>query len=221
MNSDDVLQKWADRSGEYSPDYYAYYGPNDTSDLVRARLDSAVSSDAPVLELGCSSGRHLAHLREHGYRNLHGVDVNDDAFEVMADAYPELFEAGTFYVETIEDVVRDFEDGHFDAVYSVETLQHVHPDHGWVFDELARITDKLLVTVENEGGSNRAEGGSETAEADLKTAEADDSDPDVNYVNDELPLYYRDWNQVFTDRGFRQTEVKRIDRDTMRVFRPA
>ncbi|WP_115864000.1 class I SAM-dependent methyltransferase [Halorussus litoreus] len=224
MNSDDVLQQWADRSGAYSPDYYAYYGPNETSELLRERLDAVVGTDAAVLELGCSSGRHLAHLREHGYDDLHGVDVNGDAFDVMADAYPDLHDAGTFYEATIEDAVREFDDGRFDAVYSVETLQHVHPDHEWAFDEIARVTDDLLVTVENEGGPNgEADAAGDGKEIDRREdldGSANPGDPEVNYVNDEFPLYYRNWKQVFTPRGFEQVHARTTDRDVFRAFRP-
>lgn len=219
MNSDDVLREWAERSGAYSPDYYAYYGPNETSELVRARLDSVVGTDAAVLELGCSSGRHLAHLHEQGYDDLHGVDLNDEAFDVMADAYPDLFDAGTFYVETIEDATEAFADDRFDAVYSVETLQHVHPDHEWVFDELARITDELLVTVENEGGPNGT-ADHPPGERDAGDSGGDADAQDVNYVEGDLPLYYRNWERVFTERGFEQAESRTTDRDVFRAFRP-
>jgi SAM-dependent methyltransferase len=253
VNSEEVLQEWADRSGEYSPDYYAYYGPNETSEQLRARLDALVGTDAALLELGCSSGRHLAHLHDHGYDEIRGVDINDEAFDVMADAYPDLFAAGTFHADAIESAVREFSDGQFDAVYSVETLQHIHPDNDWVFDEIARITDDLVVTVENEGGQNSGdadeERDTEEREADEKR-EADeerdageeyDADEDydangshdmdggtdadaergVNYVNDEFPLYYRDWQQVFTERGFEEVAVESLDRDTLRTFRLA
>ena len=223
MNSDDVLREWAERSGEYSPDYYAYYGPNETSDRIRARLDAAVGTDASVLELGCSSGRHLAHLREHGYGDLHGVDVNDEAFEVMADAYPDLRAEGTFHAAAIENVVREFGDGRFDAVFSVETLQHVHPDNEWVFDELARVTADLLLTVENEGdedgeGDERG-GGGEGREGKTERSESESDERDVNYVRDDLPLYYRDWHRVFTERGLAEVEAESLDRDTLRTFR--
>jgi SAM-dependent methyltransferase len=199
VNPDEVLDDWAERSGEYSPEYYAYYGPNETSDLLRDRLDAVVDTDATVLELGCSSGRHLAHLHEGGYEELHGVEINAEAFEVMADSYPDLAATGSFHHGAIEEVVETFDDDAFDVVYSVETLQHVHPDNEWVFEELARITADLLVTVENEG-----EDGDEVA---------------VNYVNDEFPLYYRDWNRVFTALGFEEIEVVPLDRDTFRAFR--
>ncbi|WP_227355564.1 class I SAM-dependent methyltransferase [Haladaptatus salinisoli] len=203
MDTDEVLRRWAKRSGAYSPDYYAYYGPNEASESVRARLDSLAGSNPTVLELGCSSGRHLSHLRDHGYEDLYGIDINDEALDVMEDAYPDLAARGTFYIDAIENVVADFDDGRFDVVYSVETLQHLHPDNEWVFEELSRITDDLLVTVENEGEEGR------------RSAE-----PTVNYVDDDFPLYYRNWNRVFSERGFVEVDSEPVERNTLRAFRP-
>ncbi|PSQ50381.1 class I SAM-dependent methyltransferase [Halobacteriales archaeon SW_6_65_15] len=208
MNPNDVRQGWAERSGEYSPDYYAYYGPDETSESIRGLLDSRVGAEAAVLELGCSSGRHLAHLHDHGYDDLHGVEINDDAFEVMAEEYPDLAEAGTFYADAIEKTVPEFADDRFDAVFSVETLQHIHPENEWVFDELARVTDDLLVTAEIE--DDEGDGG-----------QGESDDPDVNYVDDDVPLYYRNWRRVFTGRGFVEVTSESLRRDILRAFRPA
>ncbi|MDF9744952.1 class I SAM-dependent methyltransferase [Natrinema salsiterrestre] len=204
MNSKEVHRQWAERSGEYSPEYYASYGSDHRSESIRSRLERFVDRDASVLELGCSSGRHLAYLSEHGFDDLAGIDVNDDAFDVMAESYPELAAAGTFYHGTIEDVVAAFDDGRFDVVYSVETLQHIHPDSEWVLEDIARITDDLLVTIENEGDDNRQQSGA----------------PDVSYVNDDFPLYHRDWKRVFTELGFAEIDVESGTRDTVRTFRP-
>ena len=204
VDADAVRRQWADRSGEFSPAYYAHYGPNRTSEVLLDVLDRFVGREAAILELGCSSGRHLSHLHRHGFDNLAGIEINEDAFDVMADAYPDLAARGTFYPGAIEEVVDRFEDGCFDAVYSVETLQHLHPETDWVFESLARITDDLLVTVENEGGDSTGEG---------------DCEPGVNYVNGDVPLYYRNWNRIFTDLGFEQVAVKSGDRDTVRTFR--
>ncbi|MFB6140755.1 MAG: class I SAM-dependent methyltransferase [Halosimplex sp.] len=208
MDSDDVRRAWADRDGEYSPAYYAHYGADETSESIRDLLETYAARDASVLELGCSSGRHLAHLLEHGYENLSGIELNAEAFDVMAEHYPELWDAGTFYADAIENVVGDFADGEFDAVYSVETLQHVHPDAEWVFAEVARVTRDLLVTVETE---------SEAAEAAERIENEDD--PDVNYVRDDVPLFYRDWGEVFTDLGFEQVARREGKRETIRAFR--
>ncbi len=203
VDSNDVRRQWEARSGEYSPEYYAYYGPNDTSDALRRIFERFLEPSVPILELGCSSGRHLSHLSAHGFENLAGIEVNADAFDVMEETYPDLAAEGEFYLDAIEEVVTDFEADQFGAVYSVETLQHLHPDAEWVFEELSRITDDLLVTVENEGDADRA--GS--------------ADRDVNYVNDDFPLYYRDWNAIFTARGFVEVDATEGKRDTIRTFR--
>lgn len=240
MDSEEVRRQWAERSGAYSPAYYAHYGPDQRSEAVRRSLERFVDRDASVLELGCSSGRHLAHLYEHGFENPAGIDVNGDAFDVMEATYPELAASGTFYHGSIEAVVADLEDDRFDAVFSVETLQHLHPDSEWVLEELTRISADVVVTVENEGSSGETEGaaaetppadgsgageGSET-DGEPGDAERDDvsdrprsSEPAVNYVTNDLPLYYRDWNRVFTELGLVQVDVRSGDRDTVRTFR--
>ncbi|ELY52230.1 class I SAM-dependent methyltransferase [Natronolimnohabitans innermongolicus] len=219
MNYTDVRRHWAERSGEYSPEYYAYYGPNEASEAVRDIVEQSLDRSASVLELGCSSGRHLSHLREHGFDDLTGIELNEDAIDVMAETYPDLATAGEFHVAPIEDVVTEFDDDAFDAVYSVETLQHLHPDVDWVYDELARITSDLLVTVENEEPSENA-----TASEDGDASDADPAGPNgsnVSYVNGDFPLYHRDWNAIFTERGFVEIDVRSTKRDTVRAFRPA
>ena len=203
MNPDEVRQDWAERSGKFSPAYYARIGPDEVSETLAGVLTHYVDDDAAILELGCGSGRHLAHLHDHGFDNLTGIDINDESFDVMAEHYPRLAETGTFHTGAAEDLVPEFPDDAFDVVYSVETLQHIHPEDAWVFEELSRITTDLLVTAENEG--NRPELGRE------ETA--------VSYVEDEFPLYHRDWKRIFTDLGFAQLIREPTPRDTIRVFR--
>jgi 2-polyprenyl-3-methyl-5-hydroxy-6-metoxy-1,4-benzoquinol methylase len=203
MDPEDVRRDWAERSGDYSPEYYADIGPNEVSDTIADVVAHYATGDASILEVGCGCGRHLERLRRDGLSDLTGIDVNDDAFAVMADHYPTLAETGTFLTASLEEFLADCPDDAFDAVYSVETLQHVHPDDAWVFDEFQRVTADMLVTAENEGNSpdrGRGEG-------------------DVSYVNDEFPLYHRDWKSVFTERGFAQLLREPTSRDTIRVFR--
>ncbi len=197
-----VHRAWAERTGEYSPGYYAYYGSTEVSERIRGALAAALDRDAAVLELGCSSGRHLSHLHDRGFRNLAGIDLNEAAFDVMERSYPDLAADGTFYRDTIETVVSTFADDQFDAVYSVETLQHIHPESEWVFEEIARITDTVLITVE--------------VEADDGSVPGSDG---VNFVREDVPLYYRDWGRIFTRLGFEQTDQWTVKKDTGRVFR--
>jgi len=198
-----VRDTWTNRPGEYSPAYYAYYGSDETSTLIHNIVSGYLDCDAAILELGCGSGRHLAHLADHGFENLSGVDINAEAFDVMEEHYPRLATDGTFHCSPIEDIITDFDDGEFDAVYTVETLQHLHPDVEWVFEEVARITDNILITTETEEPVH----------------ESPSSDADVNYVDDDTPLYYRDWSHIFTSLGLVEVDTVRGDRDTTRTFR--
>ncbi|KTG08583.1 methyltransferase type 11 [Haloprofundus marisrubri] len=211
MTPDELRQRWAERSGEFSPDYYAHYGPDETSEAIRRCIErtTEAESDLSILELGCSSGRHLVHLHDHGYEDLHGIDVNEEAMTVMRQAYPELAAAGTFYIDTIENAVQEFDDDAFDVVYSMETLQHIHPDNEWVFDELARITADRLLTVEIEGPS----------EESANSQRGETETPEVNYVDDAVPLYYRAWNRTFAARGLTEVTSERLGNDTLRLFR--
>ena len=198
-----VQNTWTDRAGEYSPAYYAHHGPNDTSTVIRDILSGHLPRDATVLELGCGSGRHLKHLASGGFENLSGVDINAEAFDTMRETYPTLATDGTFHCGPIEDIIGDFDDGQFDAVYSVETLQHLHPDVEWVFKEVARVTNNVLVT----------------AEIEEPIRDSSSPDPDVNYVDKETPLYYRDWSRIFTAFDLVEVDVVHGDRDTIRTFR--
>lgn len=68
---------------------------------------------------------------------------------------------------------------------------------------MARITDNILVT----------------AEIERPVRDSSVSDPDVNYVDKGTPLYYRDWNRIFTSLDLVEVDVVHGDRNTTRTFR--
>lgn len=199
MEASDVRAKWASRSGEFSPRYYAYYGPDESSERIADALEDRVQRSDSVLELGCSSGRHLKYLHDLGYEDLSGVEINEEAIEVMQESYPALAEQGTVFADSIESVVESMADGEYDVVFSVQTLQHIHEDAEWVFDAIRRITDRVLITVEIEGdGSN-------------------DEEVAVRSV-DDIPITYRNWKHVFGGDDLEQIRVDRFGNNTLRLF---
>ena len=194
----DTPGPWRGRTGEFSPTYYAHKGPDATSERLRELLVERVGRDVSVLELGCNVGRHLAHLHADGFTDLTGVDINPEAVAGLRETYPRLAASGAFIIADIVDFLAGLSENAFEVVYSVETLQHVPPGDEQAFDDAARVTAELLVTVENEG---RIEGAGHE-----RTAVAD------------VSLYHRDWAYVFANRGLRPIAEVDADRDTLRVF---
>jgi len=203
MDPEDTRQAWAERDGEFSPAYYAQIGPNEVTETIVALCRQYLDDEASILEVGCGSGRHLAALHDAGFDDLAGIDLNDDAISVMREHYPATAETVSFRAGAIEDLVPELDDDTFDLVYSVETLQHVHPDDTWVFEDLVRVTDDLLLTAENEG--NAPDRGREHGE--------------VSHVDDGVPLYHRDWKRVFHELGLAQLVREAGPRDVIRLFR--
>lgn len=128
----------------------AYLGGEERSRFLVDLVRTVASPDARILELGCNVGRNLHFLHRGGFRSLHGIEINEKAVALLRAHYPELAQAGTVYNAPIEDVVPEFEDGAFDVVFSMATLEHLHTDSEWVFPHLARITRGALITVEDE-----------------------------------------------------------------------
>lgn len=197
MDASEIRSRWANRTGEFSPRYYAYYGPDEASERVEAAIAERVPTSASILELGCSSGRHLAYLDERGYENLAGIEINEDALDVMAAEYPGLARRGEFFADSIESVIGSIDDDRYDVVFTVQTLQHIHPDAEWIFDSIRRIANRLIVTVEIEG--------------------TDVDGPVVEDV-DGLPLTRRNWGSVFSGDAFSQVKRDEVGANTLRVF---
>ncbi|WP_459889443.1 class I SAM-dependent methyltransferase [Halostagnicola bangensis] len=206
VDSEEIREIWVSKEGKYSPEYYASKGIDETSELVLDVIESAAEPDDHILEIGCSSGRHLAHLYHNGYENLSGIEINDRSVEVMGEHFPQLSSDARIHTRAVEDIVESFEDGEFDVVYSVETLEIIPPKNDWVFGEIARITDDALITVEEEPAN--------------PTGRPIQNRPVRE--TDGFPVFRRRWSDIFSEYGFDSNTVVEQDsvpEDTVRVFR--
>lgn len=116
---------------------------------MNLRLDLALVAEqipagSRVLDLGCGSGALLAHLAEEKSCLVTGVEIN-------SEAVLEAIRAGVPVLE--RDVVLslpDFGDRSYDTVVLSRTLQTIlQPE--FVLREMARIGDRLIVSVPNFG----------------------------------------------------------------------
>jgi SAM-dependent methyltransferase len=53
-------------------------------------LESVVSADDFVLDIGCGNGRLLMFMKLRGFRNLHGIDPSTSMVAVAASRHPEV-----------------------------------------------------------------------------------------------------------------------------------
>jgi SAM-dependent methyltransferase len=118
-----------------------------TETLVSIIERLPIAKNARILEIGCNVGRNLEGLRLAGYDNLWGLEINKNAIELMRRHYPEL--SACIVVASVEDKIPEIPDDHFELVFTMAVLEHIHPSSEWVFAQMARIT-RFLITIEDE-----------------------------------------------------------------------
>jgi pseudaminic acid biosynthesis-associated methylase len=133
--SGDFGREYTDRN-DYSPDsldelYRRNYG------ITRRELNeeflSAVPKDACILEIGCNTGTQLLVLREMGFTDLYGIEIQSYALERAKARLPgaTLTQASAFAIP--------YPDRHFDLVFTSGVLIHIAPaDLPIAMDEIHR-----------------------------------------------------------------------------------
>jgi len=85
-----------------------------------------IPKDAKILEIGSGLGRNLKWLEIKGYTNLTGIDKKDGS--------------------AIEDVFEK----EYDVIFTMSCLFLIPEENEWVFEKIARMTNKWLITIEGE-----------------------------------------------------------------------
>lgn len=132
---------WAGEFGK------AYVERNANAGEGRASFWSELLTSYPVrsvLEVGCNLGGNLRHIAEHvDPRNVHGVDVSQEALERLRSA--------SIGVNSTWATARElpFRDRWFDLVFTVGVLIH-QPEEtlGRVMDEMFRCSRRYLLCAE-------------------------------------------------------------------------
>jgi 2-polyprenyl-3-methyl-5-hydroxy-6-metoxy-1,4-benzoquinol methylase len=148
MDERDKLHKyWKYPLQSNLPERYMSKNRNGRSLFLVDLLDKiGVKREHAVLEIGCNAGRNLIHLRNAGYSNLYGIEISEEAVELMRSIAPEV--AKTVSVGAVEDVLPSF--GEVDVIFSMAVLVHLHPDSQFVMEMMAQKARKFIVTVEDE-----------------------------------------------------------------------
>ncbi|HWO75352.1 MAG TPA: class I SAM-dependent methyltransferase [Bacillus sp. (in: firmicutes)] len=130
----------------------AYITPIERSQYLYELIKKYADVNAKILEPGCNVGRNLNYLLEKGYKNLAGIEISENAVNLLKSTYPELGKNAVIYNAPIENIISDFDTGEFDVVFTMAVFEHIHYESDWIFNEIARISNSYLIIVESENG---------------------------------------------------------------------
>lgn len=100
---------------------------------------SGISKNAKFLEVGCNAGNQLLMLRQMGWRNLSGTELQPFAMEIAKSRLPDA----TFKLGSA--LTLPWEDSSFDVVFTCGVLIHISPtDLPTVMDEIYRTSRQYI-----------------------------------------------------------------------------
>lgn len=110
-----------------------------------------LKKDAKILEIGCNAGRNLKYLYDLGFRHLSGIEIGAKAVELMQKAFPEMYRDSKISVGDVTQVLKNLATDEYDLVYCHSVLVSIHPKFNDVFKQMARISKRFVLILENEG----------------------------------------------------------------------
>lgn len=140
-------------------------------------VERHASPDSSILEVGCRSGANLVSLHGAGFRDLHGIEGDDNRVRRFADEHPSV--AGAIQVKggPVGESIGEFGDRTFDLVFTVGFFFEKDGDFHWLYPEIVRITGVCLISIEDEqgaGGGRRVDYGAIYGKLGMKEVEAVD-----------------------------------------------
>jgi SAM-dependent methyltransferase len=154
LDRDDILEFWRSRTagsgGGNDPLVYLSKDAEPTEYLATLLGRIGVGRTESILEIGCNVGTNLERLRLKGWHSLGGLEANTHAVAVLRERFPDLPEVCDVRVGPAEMVLPELKSGSFDVVFTMAVLMHLPPESNSVFDEMARVSRRWIVTIELE-----------------------------------------------------------------------
>lgn len=121
------------------------------SQTILNALGPRISTHDSILEIGCNTGRNLNHLWQAGYRHLNGMEISEHAVKRMRVEYPALGDV-PIEVGPAEVSIKRHPAKSIDLIFTMATLEHLHPQSRYLFDEVARVARKYVLAIEPKEG---------------------------------------------------------------------
>ncbi len=176
--------------GEWDEFYKEQWGVTRTE--LNKEFLGEMSKDIRILEAGCNRGNQLEMLDKAGFKNLWGIDVNNQAL---------VHARNNKGLNLVEGSLLDipFKDDYFDLVFTSGVLIHIHPDDiKKAMSEIVRVSKRFVwgfeyfaeecTPIEYRGNSNKL------WKNDFLKLYLDGS-PDLKVIRKKLVPYLKDDNK--------------------------
>ncbi len=117
--------------------------------LLHEFISPEINSHDSIMELGCNSGANLNYLFGRGFKWLAGIEINPNAIAQIRERFPIRL---VTYEGSIEEWLPILPHDLVDVIFTMATLEHIHPKSNFIFGEMIRVAKKYIVTVEKEKG---------------------------------------------------------------------
>ncbi len=152
LASSDLAKRWQRQGTEGSADRPETYIKEDSSlvELFKEVLPY-LNKESKILELGCNVGRSLNYLHKLGFKNLTGIEIGPKAVEMSQTVFPEMAGDSRLIVGSAPLEIRKIPTAEYDLVFCHSVLVNIHPKYNYIFREIARVSKKMVLILENEG----------------------------------------------------------------------
>lgn len=149
--SREILQRyWVEPwDGQNSPLSYQS-DPTGRSKFLVSLVDRYLDRDNNILEIGCNVGRNLDALFQAGYLGIAAIEISPQAINALRGSYPNSAALAHIHEGSAESILPNLATNQFPLVFSMAVLEHLHHDSEWVFEHIARVSSRYVITIENE-----------------------------------------------------------------------
>ena len=146
----DMAERWREANPESDLGYKHYLELDDAAKKLLDQVKARTNTGDSVIDLGCNVGRDLNELWNAGYRSLTGVEIGLAPVRAMREVFPEMAAGARIVNKSMDEAIREFWDAEFKLVYTHGSLISLNAGKQSVFDHMCRITQRWIITVENE-----------------------------------------------------------------------
>ncbi len=141
---------WKNQNHYKSEFYKELESPHQKSYI--SYIKNNTSKSDKILDICCNQGRHLKALHNLGYKSLYGVDIMDEAINILKGSN-EYLEGGIFVESKIAQLYLQKQNNNFFdyAITYSATIELINPGFK-IFKELRRLLKKGFIFVLNENG---------------------------------------------------------------------